>query len=165
MKHTQKVLASPQGSNNDELHHAICKDAAENLDANLVSIWRFEENNSKIICLHSYDVTTGEISKDQELLREQFPTYFEAILEETTICAPSARTHPLTKELAEAYFVPNEIESLLDFIVHKNFKPIGIICCESKRKRREWSEDDKSYLRSQANYASFRANVTNQDED
>ncbi len=158
MERTRKVAARDCASAKD-IYQAICLDAAENLDANLVSIWRFDENCSKIICLHALDVESGTASAGQELMRDDFPRYFESILEETTISAPDARTHPMTRELTEAYFVPNEIISLLDFIMHSNLKPVGVICCESKRKRRNWSEEDRQYILSLAAYASFQAVV------
>jgi len=156
---TKLAIISDQSTGPAELYEAICLDAAKNVEANFVSIWRFDTALSKIVCLFAIDIETKETSSGQELCRDDFPKYFETILEETTICAPNACTHPVTKELAEVYFKPNRIESLLDFIVHKNFKPVGVICCESKNIRRDWSAADVAYLRKLATYTSFRATV------
>ena len=159
MELTKMAINSSESIEPEDLHRAICLDAAKNVAANFVSIWRFEADLTKIVCLYALDLASGDSSAGQELMRSDFPKYFEFILEETTICAPDACHHHQTSELCDAYFKPNGIVSLLDFIVHKNFKPAGIICCESKNKRRDWSAANISYLRDLATYASFKANV------
>jgi GAF domain-containing protein len=78
------------------------------------------------------------------------------VFEETFISAPDAHTHPATKGLSEVYFKPNGIQSLLDFIRHKDFKPVGVICCENRSARRDWSEENKNTLRSIAALVSHR---------
>jgi len=153
------AISSTETTEPADLHQAICLDAAQNVKANFVSIWRFDTDLTKIICLFAIDIRTGETSSGQELMRNDFPRYFEFILQETTICAPNACTHHQTNELCDSYFKPNGIVSLLDFIVHKNFKPVGIICCESKVTVRDWSAENISYLRNLAAYTSFKADV------
>ena len=159
MERTKSLLESTKDPQPSDLYQAMCKDAAENLDANFVGIWLFHDDLSKITCLHSLDVGTGTISEGQELFQKDFPEYFISILEESMVSASDARTHSQTKCLAEAYLVPNEVYSLLDFIVHKDFMPVGIICCESKGKKRNWSEEDHRYIRSLASFASFKAKI------
>ncbi len=159
MELTKTVTNCQVNQDPNKLHEAICRDAANNVDANFVSIWRFDEQLTKIVCLYAMDVSTGETSCGQELMRADFPKYFDTILEETTICAPDACVHYQTNELAEAYFEPNGIVSLLDFIVHQDFKPVGIICCESKGRKRDWSAENVSYLRNLATFTSFKVKV------
>ena len=144
---------------NDAVFEAICRDAAENLDADLVSVWRFRKGPKRIECLFALDVPTDAVSKGQSLLESDFPTYFKSIVEETIVCAPDAVEHPMTRELAAPYFEPNGIVSLLDFIVHHDFQPAGIICCENRASRRDWSEDDREYLRRLATLASFETRI------
>lgn len=157
MIRTQEVVAGDHAE--IDLYQAICADAAEAVDANLVSIWRFEDDFARVTCLHAYDARTGAISAGQVLLREQAPTYFRAILEETTVCAPTARTHPATRELTGCYLEPQGVESLLDIVVHRDFVPVGIICCESKGIRRNWSSKDRNYVLRLATFTSFRAMI------
>lgn len=161
MRRTQQVIDSaPDGiGEGEDVFRAVCLDAAERLEADLVSVWRFEKDHQLIRCLCALDALTGAFSRDQELRREDFPTYFAAVIEENIVCAPDARTHPVTQELTAAYFAPNGIVSLLDFIVHHDFHPVGIICCESRTQRRDWSESDRAYLRSLAALASFKTRI------
>lgn len=158
MKRTQELLKRSPADDADvePILEAICHDAAENLDADLVSIWLFKQDPERIECQLALDATAGETSTGLVLLESDYPIYFRSILEESTISAPVAATHPMTREFAETYFKPKGIISLLDFIVHRDFQPVGIICCENRSARRDWSEDDKRYLMRLATLASFK---------
>lgn len=158
MKRTREILSLKQveDATDEKVFKAVCLDVAEDLEADLVSIWFFDSNQTRIECQCSYDAVTGEFSKSHALKRNDFPSYFKTVVEETFISAPDACTHHATKELTEIYFKPNGIQSLLDFIIHKDFKPIGVVCCENRSTRREWSEENKNTLRMIAALVSHR---------
>lgn len=88
------------------------------------------------------------------------PTYFSTILHENFIVATEARSHPATAELVDPYFRDHDIYSLLDYVIHDNFKPIGVICCENAGGLRHWREEDVSYLRQMSTLISFRLKRT-----
>lgn len=156
MNRTLTYLESNPGTQvNPDICEAICLDIIDNVDADLVSIWLFDPAKSKITCLHSKDLKNSPSMKGLELFRQDFPVYFRSIVEETTINASNARTHPMTRELTKAYFEPFNITSLLDFIIHNDFEPVGVICCESRNRKREWDDDNIDYLRSLTTYISF----------
>jgi len=94
------------------------------------------------------------------LLREDFPNYFQHLLEETVIRAPRAREYYQTRDLKEAYFEPMGVISLLDFILHDGAVPLGVICSESRTRERQWSDADVNYLRALTALASrfFKVN-------
>lgn len=71
------------------------------------------------------------------------------------INAPEARTHDLTKYFNETYFVPLNIQSLLDFVLHQNFLPSAIICCESVGKVTHWTDENIESLRRIASSSSM----------
>lgn len=158
MQRTRKVLnPSPTQSVSDQdVFEAVCLDVADHIRADLISIWFCSFDGTGIQCQRRYDKITGRFSDGQALMKENYPNYFENIVEYNYISAPEARTNPATRELTEDYLEPNGILSLLDFILHENFKPIGVICCENRSCIRDWSEADKSYLRSIASLISFR---------
>ncbi|MBC8339997.1 MAG: GAF domain-containing protein [Rhodospirillales bacterium] len=157
MKRTVEVIDGHKGGwvSFDAVLQAACKDVAEHTKANRVSIWRFEENASRIVCDCFYEAEGTSFSSGQMLTEQDCPKYFQTILGEQVIIAPDARNHPVTDELTESYFKPFDIYSLLDFILHENFKPIGVICCENAGAQRDWSEDNISYLRQIATLISF----------
>ena len=158
MQRTREILSLKhlETATEEAVFQAVCLDVSEALDADLVSIWFFDDAHSRIDCQSRYDAPTARFSCGQSLLKADYPRYFETVVEYNFIAAPDAQTHPATSELTEGYFIPNEIQSLLDFILHKDCKPIGVICCESRAKRRDWSEKDKSYLRAIASLVSGR---------
>lgn len=141
----------------------ICNVTAETVSgADRVSLWTFENNYSKIVSSVSYDRINNIYSGATELKREDFGSYFDAIISNEVIKASDAREHPQTACFKELYFEPNNIYSLLDFILHHDFKPIGVICCESVGKIYHWSEEDINSLQRIANASSLYFNLNNQ---
>lgn len=134
---------------------AVCKDIAEHTGANRVSIWHLENDSESIRCDCFYEASTESFSDGQVLHAKDQPKYFKTILTEKFIVAPDARTHPATAELTDRYFVEHDIYSLLDFVISENFEPFGVICCENAGSRREWREDDISFLRQISTLISF----------
>ena len=157
MKRTREILSKKrvEPATDEEMFQAICLDVSENLDADITSIWFFDPEHTQIECQYCYDALEESFTKGQVLEKTDFPAYFSAVVEYNFISAPDAWTHTATKELIEVYFKPKGIVSLLDFIIHVNFKPVGVICCENRRGIRDWSEQNKDYLRSIASLTSF----------
>jgi len=157
MKRTRGILdrKRTQPTAEEEIFQSICKDVSENLDADITSIWFFDKTLSQIECQCCLDSINDSYSSGEILKKATFPSYFNSIIEYNFISAPNARTSQFTKELAEPYFEPKGILSLLDFTIHKDFEPVGIVCCENRRNIRYWSEDDKDYLRSIAALSSL----------
>lgn len=134
----------------------ICRVAAKLIpNANLISLWRFGEHKQKVISLINYDVEAQEFTEGLELNRRDFPVYFDAIVERELLVASRARAHPVTSCFNESYFEPLDIHSLLDFILHKEFAPVGVICCESKGAAVNWSDDDIENIRMLATQISY----------
>jgi len=150
MQRTRQILRQAQTDeiSDETIFRTVCQDIAANIETDLVSIWYTVDQGSCIECLCKYDVPANTFSKGQKLYKESYPHYFESVFEQNFISAPHAQTHPDTKELAESYLIPNGIQSLLDFILHENYKANGVICCENRSQVRHWSDEDRSYLRS-----------------
>ncbi|AGH45428.1 hypothetical protein C427_3319 [Paraglaciecola psychrophila 170] len=98
--------------------------------ADKVSLWTFQDNYSKIVSIVNYQ-RINKYGDTVEIKLEDFGTYFDAIISSEVTRASDAREHPQTACAKDVYFKPDNVYSLLDFILHHNFKPIGIICCES----------------------------------
>jgi hypothetical protein len=153
------VLTNPTLAVDKKLQ-VICEVTSEVVTgADRVSLWTFEDNYSKIVSSVSYDRNTNEYGGSVELKRENFGSYFDAIISNEIINASDARENPLTSCFKDLYFKPNNIYSLLDFILHNDFNPIGVICCESVGKIHQWSEGDVTSLRRIANASSLYFNL------
>ncbi len=139
----------------DTIFQATARDLAGETGANRISIWHFEGGGKAMVCDCFFDVGADSFSSGQVLRAADHPTYFKTIQTDNLVVAPDARSHPVTKELTEPYFREHDIHSLLDFILHDNFEPSGVICCENAGARREWRDADISYLRQVATLISF----------
>lgn len=158
MQRTREILKPNLADSvcDQDIFEAVCLDVAENVDSDLVSIWFCSFEGTGILCKCRFDALTGVFSEGQRVMKEDCPQYFETMIEYNYISAPDACEHPATRELTESYLKPNGVRSLLDFILHEEYKPIGVICCENRSCIRQWSEADMSYLRSIAMLVSSR---------
>ncbi|MGK0306628.1 MAG: hypothetical protein ACI8UG_002386 [Gammaproteobacteria bacterium] len=153
------VLTNPTLAVDKKLKE-ICNVTSEVVaGADKVSLWTFKDNYSKIVSIVNYQRINNKYGNTVELKREDFGTYFDAIISSEVTRASDAREHPQTACFKDVYFKPNNVYSLLDFILHHNFKPIGIICCESVGKIYQWTEDDVKSLRRIANASSLYFNL------
>lgn len=140
----------------EEAYKEICKTAVKVIDgANLVSLWVFDTQKTMIRSLINYDGETEAFNQGIELYKKDYPKYFEAIVERQILVANDARKHPVTECFTESYFEPLNIYSLLDFILHKDYQPIGVICCEAKGAPVIWSDEDTENIRTLATLISF----------
>lgn len=158
MQRTREILKPKTTENvhDQDVFEAVCLDVVEHVQADLVSIWFCSFEGTGILCKCRYDATTGVFTEGQRVMKGDCPQYFETMIEYNYISAPDACEHPATRELSEKYLKPNGVLSILDFILHEDYKPIGVICCENRSSIRNWSEKDMSYLRSIAMLVSSR---------
>lgn len=137
-----------QRADREHIYQQICLTAAELVpNANLLSLWTFNSEQTKIQNIQAYDVAEQHFSVMDDLLRTASPEYFSAIVEHELVVAHDARTHSMTRCLKTDYLEPNHIFSLLGFILHKDSRPTGVICCESKHKSVLWSQAEQDNLR------------------
>lgn len=132
----------------DEKLKVLCKDVLDSISrANRVSFWSFTKDFDAITCLMGYDNVNSEFSSGTVLKQPDFPEYFNAIIKNQIVSAPDARNHPDTRCFNRLYFEPNNIYSLLDYILYDDFTPVGIICCESSANYAQWQADDRQALK------------------
>lgn len=134
-------LSKPRMSVAEKLRVICC--TIHNLvpSADRVSLWVFDKELTEIKSLilladRQYHFTPIVLKKSD------FPGYFEHILKYETLMASDAREHPSTTCFNHLYFEPNDIHSLLDFVIQKDFEPIGIICCEAVGEIALWQQED-----------------------
>lgn len=123
--------------------------------ANRISLWRFEENKTRIRCLTLNQDGQNLATHDLSISKEDIPDYFDDILKQSVLVASDARNHPATTGFNKNYFKPNDIYSLLDFTFHNHFDPIDVICCEKTHSPIEWSQNDIDSLKRVAQITSM----------
>lgn len=126
---------------------AACRDVSDKTTADKVSVWFFTPDHQALECACFYNTESDSFTSGQVLHAKDFPTYFETIEIEKYIVASDAKNLHATSELTKSCFRDNDIYSLLDFTIHDNKHPTGVICCEKINETYEWQDSDLYLLR------------------
>lgn len=141
------IMNGPKDIPENQLFKALSNDVIAGLNVDLVTIWYFDDLCEKLTCQYSLDSSNDINVIGFNLLKENCPEYFEAIIQGVSIRADDVLTNPNTAELIESYYNPYQIKSALDYIIYKGDTPAGLICCETTKEKRNWTGDDIDYVR------------------
>lgn len=148
MENTKNLIISGlEDISDQQIFKALSNDVIAGLNVDMVSIWYFDDICEKLSCQYSLDRSNNNNLIGINLLKTDYPTYFNALIQGVSIRADDVYNNPNTVELIESYFKPYQVKSLLDYIIYKGEKPVGLICCETIREKRNWSGDDIDYVR------------------
>lgn len=148
MENTKNLIINdPEDISDQQIFKALSNDVIAGLNVDMVSIWYFDETCEKLTCQYSLDRSNNNNLIGIDLLKSDYPNYFNALIQGVSIRADDVFTNPNTTELIESYFKPYQVKSLLDYIIYKGDSPVGLICCETTREKRNWSGDDIDYVR------------------
>lgn len=95
-----------------------------------INVWLFTADKDRIVSIGEYDALTNLFSKDSTILKKDIPNYFETISKNKIVLVPNVYQDVITSELADFYFKPNNIISLMDIPLRMGGELIGIICFE-----------------------------------
>ncbi|MBL7857847.1 MAG: GAF domain-containing protein [Cyclobacteriaceae bacterium] len=133
-----------------EAMQEICYTAASGLQTSRVSIWLLRPDPLRIVCVKLYERATNAFSEGVELFQSDYPAYFNAILHEQILCANEAQNDPATSNFSDSYLQPLGIFSMLDIPFFLDGKLAGVLCCEHCDEVRNWSGQDKIFVKSLA---------------
>lgn len=121
----------------------VIKVSAETMGIARASVWILDA--SQLRCLASYD--NGEMNKlhGAALLEENFPTYFKEIRSRRTIASPDTQHDERLQELVNPYFNKYDVCSLLDTSVQTFGRMQAVVCHESVKEQKEWSNNEISF--------------------
>ena len=148
-------LTNPKVTVEDKLKEICITTSILIEGADRISLWSFDAKFENMHALISYDAINHIFTKDEVLKKSDSYEYFFAILNNDIISAPHARTHEITKGFNESYFIAFDIYSLLDFILHQDFNPYGVICCESVGRVSEWTDENVETIQKIARQSSM----------
>jgi len=147
-------LTASHADPNDTFEHrlrGILEMASATLDAERVSLWRFGDRQSSIICVGLYRRAENAHEAGAVLGRDAAPAYFEAIERERVIAADNARTDPRTGGFLTSYLEPLNIHAMLDVPLRRGQDVIGVLCVEHVGEPRTWTIDEQNFAISTAN--------------
>lgn len=133
----------------------ITEEIAHAMEVERVSIWRYDQNRSSIVCQMLFEAGARRHSSGLELRGGDYPAYFRAMEQNEAIVADDACSDPRTCEFAESYLMPQGITSMLDAPLHVGGVLAGVLCQEHVGPRRTWLPEEKSFATSMANFISL----------
>jgi PAS domain S-box-containing protein len=137
------------------LFRSYTRRMAQTLGVARVSVWRYSEARSSIVCVQAHELSHGLDSAGDELEVDASPAYFAALASRSIIAADDARNDPRTRELDAAYLQPHAIGAMLDSGFDIFGQPGGVVCCEHAGGTRHWSIDEQSFVLAASNLISL----------
>jgi two-component system, sensor histidine kinase and response regulator len=133
----------------------VSEAASEGLNIERASIWFFDEERTLIRCVDLYQRFEKQHSLGMELLKSDFPVYFDIIETARVLAIADARNDPRSSAFAEPYLKPLGITSMLDVPIWLQGEVVGIVCHEHCGPLRNWTEDEQAFARSIADFAAI----------
>ncbi len=124
---------------------ALAEAAAEATGVERVSIWLFNEDESRFVCTELYDSITKKHSEGPTLDTGKYPRYFSLIRSYSMIRSDDTLSDSRLEELRDNYLLTNGIVSLLDAGIFTGGKLRGIISFEKVGEGRRWQPDEETF--------------------
>ena len=148
-------LYTNNSSSMEEFVETVTEETSRLLQVPRVSIWSFFNNRKCILCQDLFEPSSHKHSSGATLSADDFPDYFQAVLEARVIDASDAVVDPRTREFKDSYLVPNNIPSMLDAQIRSAAGPRGVVCAESVGIQRYWTPDEIAFVVSIAELVGF----------
>ena len=124
----------------------ITEVVARTLEVERVSIWRYDQGHTAIVCTELFESAANRHSSGMTLSESDYPAYFQALAQSDIIAAGDAFRDPRTAEFGDSYLRPLGISSMLDTPVRSQGAMVGIVCCEHIGAIREWTPDEQTFV-------------------
>ena len=133
----------------------IVEVAARTLQCERVSVWKYGPKDESLRCSVLYELSEDTFKQGADLLRVEYPAYFEALRVEHRIVAHDALNDPRTREFREGYLTPLGITSMLDVPIQEGGRVLGVLCNEHVGPARTWVSDEENFASAIANLVSI----------
>ncbi len=117
---------------------------ATTLGGSRASLWRFEDDGRTLRCVDLHQREGGH-REGNVLATAAYPAYFAALAESRVLSVPDVRTDARTRELVDAYLVPNDIRSMLDVPLRLRGGLAGVLCLEQAGTMRSWTSTEETF--------------------
>lgn len=131
----------------DAFYRQLTEIITKQLHCSRASLWLYSDSLlSEIIAVDLYDSGSDSHVHGVRLHEDDFAPYFAAMRDDGGINAPDAWQHPATSCFNEAYFAPNDIQSLLDVGIRYQGQLVGVFCCEQVAQQMHWTDAQIAFL-------------------
>jgi len=125
-----------------ELAVELTESAARALEVERVSVWLFEEDETKLVCLDLFQASARAHSSEMVLHESDFQSEFDALKTGKYVAAHDPMTDPRTVGYVTDYLKPNRITSMLDAVIRAGGRNLGLICFEHVDRPHHWTNDE-----------------------
>ena len=115
------------------------------------SVWMADATGRGIRLLAGFPKESFRELEEAVILEADAPNYFAAIREERVLAVDGTFDDARTAELAESYFKPMDVRSLLDGGMIVGGQLIGVICLETAGFQRAWTAEEQVFARALSN--------------
>lgn len=116
------------------------------------SVWLLSEDQAWLECLMLWDANQPHQAGKDILRAADFPRYFEALQQESVLNVSDARSDPRTSEFAGLYLPTFHIGAMLDAVIQRDGRMVGVICAEHTGEARTWYADESLFLSAVSNF-------------
>jgi signal transduction histidine kinase/CheY-like chemotaxis protein/HAMP domain-containing protein len=156
--HTLLRLARDEALYTGELKTAmkvIMEAAGRALQVERSSVWLFDEHRLKAICHEIYLLSEDRHTQCGDFRIEDFPTYLTALQTGRSVVSSDVNKDERLIEFSKEYFPSYDIQSMLDTSIVSDGEPIGIVCFEQEKTKRQWHIDEENFAHSIADLISL----------
>ncbi len=133
----------------DQTRSALADVVLDRMRCERVSLWKFEGEGDdlRLLCFASKRSGGALDTSERRLLRSEYGTYFNALIEKGTYVSDDAMHDPALQPMRDSYLVPNNVLSMLDAAFLLNGRAYGTVCCEETTAPRHWRSGDVAAIR------------------
>lgn len=129
----------------ESLARQVTEQAAKVIGCERANVWRFNEDETQLICIDLYETSSGIHSEGMVLNEREYRHEFQALKEATHVAADDALTDPRTAGYVASYLKPLRITSMLDSVIRVGGRNLGLLCFEHVSKPHRWVQDEIAF--------------------
>jgi diguanylate cyclase (GGDEF)-like protein/PAS domain S-box-containing protein len=110
-----------------------------------VNAWTFNDAETELTCIASYDSARDEFSSGVVLHEPDFRSEFQFLKTARYVDADDPLTDPRTAGYVESYVRPLGITSMLDAVIRTAGHTLGVLCFEHVGRPHHWAQDEIAF--------------------
>lgn len=138
----------------EQAFRQICRTVARTLSLDRCSIWLLSENG-KLVCQQLYLMGQDQFAEGGIYDSAAIPQYLGYLRAEMVLETADAANDPRLEELKDSYIDGLNIGAMLDSAISLDGELLGVICCESIGRCRNWLGEEIFFMRALADQAAL----------
>ena len=122
--------------------------SARALDVDRSGIWLFSDDRQQMVCQDIYDSQNLSHTVLPHMERVDFENFFDSLEHDRSVASQDALADSRSIALAECYFEPNNVQSVLMVPIRIGGRVVGVGCHETIESERSWSVEDQNFAAS-----------------